>query len=1002
MSVAGARAERLPVRTYTIADGLPRDGASRIVQDSRGFLWICTADGVSRFDGYGFTTFTVDDGLPERHVNDVLELDRETYFFATDGGLARLNPRGLRGSQDNPLFSVFAPAGGEARSFRAFLREGADSFLAASDAGLYRVRARGGEVTFERVAIDGPPAVRRPEVTALYRDSKGRVWAGSFGWIARIDAEGHAVTFGAEAGVPTAGVTSFLEDASGRILAGMRDFGGLLILDADRAAGERLVERIVLERDGLSSNWIADIDRASDGRMLLATAKGLCEWNDGPGPVCRRVYREENGLCDHTDAIHEDSDGNIWIASSCGVKRIARYGFTSFDERDGLGFAFPETLLETAAGDLVAASHSNGRWLSRFGGDKFEIIKLRDLAFGQNSHGWGWKQTALQDRFGDWWIASGAALIRYRGSKVFAELAAAAPEDAAPGVFRGEPFRIFEDSHGDIWVGTFGQPKYGLLRWRRSTGTWEDLTDAAGLTPVSLVSAFLQDRAGNLWIATGIDNGREAVLVRYRDGVFRTFTEKDGVPTGWMRDAYLDSKGQIWFANTTTGLLRLLDPDSQGSLEFARYGRAEGLASNGIYCVVEDNFGRLYAGSGRGVDRIDLESGAVRNFTTSDGLPANQVEVAFRDRHGDLWFSAQKGLARLRPEPLRERRPPTALITGIRSSNGQAQPISVLGEQSVPPVSLAAHDSVSVDFIGLGAGLGERLRYEYRLGENLAWNTTNERTINIADLAAGEFLLEVRALTFDGVTGAPANVEFRVAAPIWQRWWFITALAFAVGIAFYGFYRNRLARILQLERMRTRIATDLHDDIGANLTRISLLSEVARQRSANGSADLLESIADISRESVASMNDIVWAISPEHDRVVDLVRRMRSHAEEIFTLRDIDLEYFAPVSEEDLQLPVGVRRDVLLIFKEAVNNAARHSGCTRVVIRFEIEGDRLRLNVADNGRGFAPGSWPDGQGLRSMQRRADALGGRLDIASTSEKAGTTVSFEMELRRAPTI
>ena len=135
------------------------------------------------------------------------------------------------------------------------------------------------------------------------------------------------------------------------------------------------------------------------------------------------------------------------------------------------------------------------------------------------------------------------------------------------------------------------------------------------------------------------------------------------------------------------------------------------------------------------------------------------------------------------------------------------------------------------------------------------------------------------------------------------------------------FYRYRLSRLLEMERMRTRIATDLHDDIGANLTRISLLSEVANQQiKSNGSNEnLLPSIADIARESVASMNDIVWAISPEHDRLLDLTRRMRQHAEEVFSFRDVDLDFNAPAS--DLKLSVGVRRDVLLIFKEAVNNA---------------------------------------------------------------------------------
>ena len=995
-------AEKLPVRTYTIADGLLRDSVTRVVQDSRGALWFCTADGVSRFDGYGFLNFTTDDGLPERHVNDVLEMGPETIFLATGGGLARLNPRGVRGSADNPLFSVFV-AGDDrgAKSFRRLLAQGSETFLAATDVGLYRVRlAAAGTVAFEHIPIDGAPALARPEVTAIFRDHDGVVWVGSFGWIARIEPDGRTTTFGTEGGVPKAGVTTILKDPGGQMWAGMRDFGGLLLLDANARSGGPLVRRVVTKDHGLPSSWVSDIRVVGGGRVLLATPAGVCEWKGGEKSVCRQLFREDKDRCEYA-GIHEDEDGNLWLASNCGAKRVARHGFTAYGLDDGLGHTFPDSVFETAAGDLIVSARSTSRWLSRFDGERFEIVKLLDLPVVKNSYGWGWKQTALEDTVGDWWVATGPALLRYRRPKSFSGLASVVPERMGAGAWEGEPFRIYEDARGDVWVGTLREGRYGLARWRRSSGEWEDLTHAAGIRPADLVSGFLEDRAGNLWIATGIDNGREALLVRYRDGKFRAFTEREGVPPGWMRDIYLDSKGQIWLANTSVGLLRLLDPEADDKLEFAVYGRAAGLASNGIYCVVEDNFGRIYAGSGRGIDRLDLSTGTVQNFTAADGLPSNQVEIALKDRHGDLWFAAPGGIARLRPEPPPQREAPRMMITAVRAPAGAVTvPISILGESSVAPVQLDAHTGgVSVDFVGLGATLGEKLRYEYRLA-GAEWTPTRERTINIADLNAGEFVLEVRAITADGLASAAATVGFSVAAPVWQRWWFLLLLSIAGGAAVYLLYRARVSRLIQFERMRTRIATDLHDDIGANLTRISLLSEVAKQKAVNGDTDLLTSIADISRESVASMNDIVWAVSPDHDRLVDLVRRMRSHAEEIFTLRDIDLDFSAPAADGDLQLSVGVRRDLLLIFKEAVNNAARHSACTSVKIELQLSSSLLTLAIADNGSGFAVIGY-DGQGLRSMKRRAAALGGKLEIKSVIDM-GTTIRFEIPLGQASVV
>ena len=205
-----------------------------------------------------------------------------------------------------------------------------------------------------------------------------------------------------------------------------------------------------------------------------------------------------------------------------------------------------------------------------------------------------------------------------------------------------------------------------------------------------------------------------------------------------------------------------------------------------------------------------------------------------------------------------------------------------------------------------------------------------------------------------------------------------------------------------MANMRTRIATDLHDDIGANLTRISLLSEVAKQElGQNGSnsekESSLSSIARIARESVTSMSDIVWAINPDRDSLRDLTRKMRSHAEEIFTLRDIELDFKAPDSEQNLKLGVAARRDLLLIFKEAVNNAARHSNCRKIVIDFRVEHGLLLLTITDNGKGFSPSFDGEGQGLRSMKRRAESLGASFSIESIAG-SGTTVEILLNLSR----
>ncbi len=189
------------------------------------------------------------------------------------------------------------------------------------------------------------------------------------------------------------------------------------------------------------------------------------------------------------------------------------------------------------------------------------------------------------------------------------------------------------------------------------------------------------------------------------------------------------------------------------------------------------------------------------------------------------------------------------------------------------------------------------------------------------------------------------------------------------------------------------MATDLHDDIGANLTRIALLSEVAQR---THDAAPLVAIAAVARESVAAMSDIVWAIDPRRESLLDLTRRMRQHASELFTLRGITLRFDAPAGAAAQRLGIDVRRDLLLIFKEAINNAARHSGCTAVDITVRFDRGGLVLSVIDNGVGFDPSRELDGQGLTSMRRRSARIGAAVRIEPAAP-TGTSVIVSLPTR-----
>src|SRR5262249_54059588 len=242
--------------------------------------------------------------------------------------------------------------------------------------------------------------------------------------------------------------------------------------------------------------------------------------------------------------------------------------------------------------------------------------------------------------------------------------------------------------------------------------------------PASAPSAFCEDREGNLWIGF-YDGG----LALYAEGRFRLFAPADGLPDGSVRGLYLDHEGRLWIAaNDGLGCLEL--PVAERP-RFVVYGTAQGLAGNQATCITEDQWGRMYVGLTRGVDRLDPATGQIRHYTMADGLANNYVNISFRDRQGALWFGTLHGLSRLRPQPERPTSPPPILVNALRIS-GVAYPSPELGAaEIVGPELRGSQTEIQIDFVGLSFGIGESLRYQHKLeGTDADWSApTNQRTV---------------------------------------------------------------------------------------------------------------------------------------------------------------------------------------------------------------------------------------------------------------------------------
>jgi signal transduction histidine kinase/ligand-binding sensor domain-containing protein len=1034
---SAARAERLPIRVYTTSDGLASDEVNAVVADARGFLWFGTGYGLSRFDGYGFTNYGVGDGLPDWWVYDLLEGRDGTLWVATGAGLARFRPR-AKVDGTGPLFESFA-IGTRRHSkivFRLF-EDRAGRLWAGTGDGLFAIERSPAGVVAREIALDLPP-VPPPgwlSVRAMVEDHDGSLWLGTRLGLVRRLADGRTQWNPARSRSTAADdrINGLIIDRGGRLWVAHNNQGVFVIMPTPAPRellprGEPLAEaaarggpafdsegrlrlparpgevRHFTDVDGLAHYFARHgLMESRDGRIWIGTFGGVTVVEGGR----LRNFGVAEGLSvAPAGPALEDAAGNLWLRSEGGgAMRIAAGGWTSFDVGDGLGDAFVRSIQETGEGELFVVTGLETPHLARWVGERFVSWPMTLAPGGARGGvlGWGWRQIAAEDPDGDWWFG-GHRLYRYARPARLEDLARSPPKavyDQRDGVGT-DVFRIFVDRAGDLWIGSLGTQV--LSRWQRSTRRFVRYDAADGL-PADGPLAFAEDRAGDLWI--GFASGG---VVRRRAGKdrFERFGPAEGAPAGSIEALLVDRAGRLWLASDLEGVARVDRPESERPT-FVRLGAREGLSSAQVASLSEDGEGRIFIATSRGLDRLDPRSGRIRRYTAAEGLANGRLATTFRDRHGAIWVGTSAGLSRLTPTVDPPRLPPPILITGLRIG-GVDRPLAENGEKTLSGLELRPRErEVQVDFVGASFAASERLRYQYRLeGGSGAWSEPSEqRSVTLANLAPGRYRLAVRAVSADGLLSPrPATLAFRLAPPFWRRGWFLLAVAAAVALLAYAFHRQRLERLLAVERVRTRIATDLHDDLGASLSRISILSEAARHQLGRGEAPTgrLGEIADTARGLVDAAADIVWSIDPRRDDLASVLTRLRRFAGELLDARGIEWSLREPAGEGALRVAPELRQHLFLILKEALTNVARHAGARRVEASIAIVDGRLLAEVRDDGRGFVPPPEADGEdvatavgnGLRNMRARARALGGELRVDSTPG-AGTTVRAELPLR-----
>ncbi|HEV8113492.1 MAG TPA: two-component regulator propeller domain-containing protein [Planctomycetota bacterium] len=951
----GVFAQTLPFRRYDVPEGLPNSRVNFVFQDSRGYLWFGTWEGLSRFDGVEFKNYGTREGLPNFLVNAIAEDPTGHIWVATQGGgVARLVDR-----RESPILfephTVGATRESNIVAGLFFDREGA--LWCGSERGIFRAKdPRAADLSFERIVEDG--VVDSSQFGCV--DASGHVWVCTP--TAIVEIEGTRVVARHTAPDPALAaehVYAILPRAGGGVLVGFRKD----VFEFTPPGWHRLPIEFAPEQE------VRCALLASKETLWLGTTGGLVRWRAG----AQTSYASESGLPDISIRyLREDRDGVLWMGTwSSGVVKLASEAIVNFVLPSAMPDRNALRVLEARDGSIYAPGKTG---ILRVRGERAELVPgSDDPRFAAIAN------RMLQDSRGDFWIGTSGGLYRFDGPGL--DLARGrhfVDGDGIPeqGVFG----RIHEDREGRIWVSVLDGALYDWDPSKSATPHFDRVPfqDDVGL---QLPRDFLSDAEGQLWLAPYVG------LARRVDGKLQPLEASEGLPDLQTRCLLEDHLGRVWIGTRFHGV-SVTDEPAAARPKFRNYSTHEGLASDAVWSIAEDGEGRMYLATSRGMERLDVASGRVKHVTTSDGLAGDIVNQVIQDHAGRIWAATSGGLSRYDPRaeaPAPE--PPPVYLARVRVA-GEELPISETGEISIPEVSLpASKDNLRIDFVGLSFR-GERdLVYQYELeGIDKDWSQPSpERSVNYAHLAAGSYVFLVRALHPDGArSGTPASFAFRIQPPVWRQSWFIALAAVLVGAMAFAIHRARVRRFLALEEIRTQIATDIHDDIGSGLSQIAILSEVAKRESTPAVQRHLDEVAGLARTMRESMSDIVWAVDPRRDRFGDLVQRMRQAAFNLLEAEGLRVEFRAPADAalDGIGLAPDRRRHLLLILKESLSNVARHARASHVVVDIRIDAGKLLLSIKDDGCGFDAASESRGHGLASLRQRTTRIDGTIRIDSS--------------------
>ncbi len=712
------------------------------------------------------------------------------------------------------------------------------------------------------------------------------------------------------------------------------------------------------------------------------------------------------------NGLYEDQTGKIWVViNEGGLNRFdphhEKFAWFKHDPQNpfSLGNDFVLSLSEPHSG------RPGTLWFGvRFGASRFDPLtekftNLRDSRPNMKPLIPGIVTAVHEDRSGTTWFGTNGGglfmMTMSRGDRgPVPKWNHYKPDRNDPTSISGDIIGfIHEDRFGNLWVGAGGD----LNLLDRQTGKFSSIRRDFKVEDFSAQSIF-EDRTGKIWVPSSLGlcriDGKAEKAARFK--IVPLPIDKQAFhPEAHVYAPPVGQDGILW-VSSRMGLLKV---DAVEEKLIALYTVQEGLPSNLVYEIVGDDLGNLWLLTNKGLSVFNEQAPPkrrFRNFDINDGVDNSYLATRclIKSKDGDIYWGGANGLHRFFPRNLQYNLPPPVVaLTEFRVFNEIFRPDSALS--TVKQIKLTHNQNYfSFGFAALDFTRPPSNQYAYQLESiDRDWIYCGTRHFaNYTNVPPGEYVFRVKGANNEGVWNEDgASVKIIITPPFWQTWWFrLLVLGVFVGLL-EALHKYRVAKKLEIEATRNRIARDLHDDIGSSLSNIALMSELMQGKRTLEEKEIkqLRQIGATSRQIVEAMEDIVWAINPDYDKLDNLLLRLKDVTAELLRQQGISYTFHFPEQELLQSLPMNFRRNLLLIYKEVLHNIIKHAQATHVDIALTKTDRCLVLKLADNGVGFDVKAVKNGTGLKSMQTRAAELKGKLEIESKVGE-GTKVTLMVKL------